>query len=74
MIAPDAATSGFYEGNIAESQIVSTPEEATDAKTMSVQENAKLKDDVKNISPIAIVLGAVALLGLGTFFFKKKTA
>nr|WP_312579787.1 hypothetical protein [Sedimentibacter sp.] len=74
VIAPDAATSGFYEGNIAESQIVSTPEEATDAKTISVQENAKVKDDVKNISPIAIVLGVVALLGLGTVFFKKKTA
>jgi hypothetical protein len=68
--APDAATSGLAEENAPEVQVVSAPE-ATDAKVISVNEEAK---DTKSISSLAIGAGAVALLGIGAVLFKKKTA
>jgi hypothetical protein len=68
--APDAATSGPAEENVPEAQVVSAPE-ATDAKVISVNEEAK---DTKGISPLAVGAGAVALLGIGAVLFKKKTA
>jgi hypothetical protein len=68
--APDAATSGLAEEAAPEAQVVSAPE-ATDAKIISVNEEAK---DTKSISPLAIGAVAVALLGIGAVLFKKKTA